>query len=34
MWVIQDCAIQFVMGIVFCLIFFGIWKATHKGEKL
>lgn len=34
MWVIQDCAIQFVMGIVLCAIFFGIWKATHKGEKL
>lgn len=33
-WVLQDIIIQFVMGMVLCLIFFIIWKLGHKGEKL
>ena len=34
LWVLQDVLIQFVMGMVICLIIFLIWKIGHKGEKL
>ncbi len=33
-WVLTDIIIQFVMGLVICLICFLVWKITHKGEKL
>lgn len=34
MWVLQDIVTQYIIGIVLCAIIFGIWKATHKGQKL
>lgn len=34
MWIIQDIVTQYIIGIVFCAIITGIWKITHKGEKL
>ena len=33
-FVVQDIIVQFVMGLVICAIFVGIWKIGHKNEKL
>lgn len=34
MWVIMDIVTQYVIGIVLCAIIYGVWKISHKGEKL
>ncbi len=34
MWVLQDIVTQYILGIVFCIIIFAVWKIRHKGQKL